>query len=133
MTVLRLVKSEEGMSPYIMDSNTSFRSVIAKLRLSDHNLEIERGRYKNIIPSRRICKVCRREVDDVPHMLFSCSLYREERSIFFNRMEAVDSDFVHNSVNGQMKSILNPNNANRKLIASFLKTVSEMRRTALGN
>jgi hypothetical protein len=39
------------LEPYLLHlSNFKNRQLIAKFRASDHNLEIEKGRYKNIPP-----------------------------------------------------------------------------------
>ena len=51
-----------------------------KLRISAHDLEIERGRYKNLPKENRICHWCKTCLDnenfeDEKHMLFYCDLY----------------------------------------------------------
>lgn len=38
-----------------------FRSALAKLRISNHDLNIERGRYRNIMREDRLCELCREE------------------------------------------------------------------------
>jgi hypothetical protein len=39
-------------------SNFKMRQLFTKFRVSDHSLEIESGRYKNITREERICKNC---------------------------------------------------------------------------
>ena len=39
-------------------NNFNSRQLLTKLRVSDHNLEIELGRYKFFLREHRLCKVC---------------------------------------------------------------------------
>ncbi len=45
------------------------RRNICKFRISNHKLEIERGRYFNIPASNRICKLCKNGVENEIHFL----------------------------------------------------------------
>ena len=48
------------------------RKVIAKLRCSSHELEIEKGRHKKTPPENRFCQMCsENEVEDENHFLSS--------------------------------------------------------------
>ena len=52
------------------------RKVIAKLRCSSHELEIEKGRHKKTPPENRFCEMCsENEVEDENHFLSSCPAY----------------------------------------------------------
>ena len=59
--------------------NTEHRRARKKLRISDHILEIERGRYKKtyLNPESRICPQCR-QMEDEKHFLTKCTLYKEK-------------------------------------------------------
>ena len=46
--------------------------LITKFRISSHQLEIERGQYRNTSASQRICKLCNLEVEDELHFLLEC-------------------------------------------------------------
>ena len=49
------LKNDIILEPYLLQlSNFKNRQLIAKFRLSDHNLEIEKGRYKNITRQQRL-------------------------------------------------------------------------------
>ena len=56
---------------------------MSKLRLSGHNLEIERGRYSGTDEEERFCKYCkfkgRSVVEDEAHFLLDCSMSDEFR------------------------------------------------------
>ena len=68
------------------------RSTIAKLRCSNHCLEIEKGRHQNIKREDRICKVCKdKQVEDEEHFLFKCKQYAQlKRKYLITEQNAVD-------------------------------------------
>ena len=35
------------------------RQILCKFRISSHDLEIEKGRYYEMVPEKRICKLCK--------------------------------------------------------------------------
>ena len=74
------------------------RSKIAKLKLSDHNLEIERGRYYNVYRDRRICSFCHKVVEDVGHFLIACKMYDTARKSLFEVMTKIIVVFSQYSV-----------------------------------
>jgi coproporphyrinogen III oxidase len=49
--------------------------LLSKLRISNHNLEIERGRHRGLQAKERICKLCLKEVEDEIHFLLKCEAY----------------------------------------------------------
>ncbi len=58
------------------------RKCMTKLRISTHNLKIERGCYAipQIPAESRICMLCtNQEVEDEFHFLLKCPVYNEER------------------------------------------------------
>ena len=58
---------------------------LAKLRISNHQLEIETGRYKKKVIDQRLCKVCNENgyVEVEFHFLITCKAYQTERNDFF--------------------------------------------------
>jgi hypothetical protein len=61
----RLFKNNFTFEPYLHWGNYDKRRLITKctkFRISSHQLEIERGRYRNIPVSQRICKLCNLEM-----------------------------------------------------------------------
>lgn len=56
-----------------------FRNAYASLRLSCHDLEIERGRYAGQTRESRVCKLCKKLVEDEYHFVLICQTYNEIR------------------------------------------------------
>ena len=67
--------------------NRSDRSSLCKLRVSAHNLAIERGRYLKMPRDQRICEICKSgEIENEQHMLLHCSGYSSIRESFVLKM-----------------------------------------------
>ena len=77
----RLFKSRFCLENYLLQENFRYRHYLTKFRISAHDLEIERGRYKNLTVSERICKLCGTEVEDEIHFLLQC---QKHSTIRFN-------------------------------------------------
>ena len=78
---------------YLSDiSNISYRINLTKLRVSAHQLRIERGRYERVnnrmVPeSDRICKYCStNEIEDEFHFVMRCPLYQQQRKSLFKNL-----------------------------------------------
>ncbi len=57
------------------------RKTFSKFRISNHKLEIEYGRYKNIPREQGHCKLCNSgEIEDEFHLTFSCKTYETLRN-----------------------------------------------------
>ena len=67
-------------------TNTRHRIALTKLRLSNHKLAIETGRYSIFFsrpfkkPAERTCPICKIEMEDENHFLNICPAYQEKRS-----------------------------------------------------
>ncbi len=61
--------------------NRKLRNIIAKLRLSSHQLNIETGRHRNIERNNRKCIVCPKdELEDEYHFVLICPAYSNLRT-----------------------------------------------------
>ena len=58
----------------------------AKLRISNHQFEIEQGRYKKIPPENRFCNVCGIQVKNEFHFIMKCKTYDHLRNKIFNKL-----------------------------------------------
>ena len=70
-------------------TNTRHRIALTKLRLSNHKLAIETGRYSRPFkkPAERTCPICKIEMEDEYHFLNICPAYQEKRSSLLDYLE----------------------------------------------
>ena len=68
-------KTEMKFEKYLNHHNRKERVMMTKLRLSDHKLMIEEGRWNGIPRPGRKCPMCREQVEDEIHFLTNCQLY----------------------------------------------------------
>ena len=70
-------------------TNTRHRIALKKLRLSNHKLAIEKGRYSRPFkkPAERTRPICKVEMADEYHFLNICSACQEKRSSLLDYLE----------------------------------------------
>ena len=76
--------------------NIEHRHILSKFRLSNHDLNIERGRYtKPPTPiNQRTCPLCgNSEIESEIHFLFECSFYNRVREEFNCNISNIITDF----------------------------------------
>ena len=77
-------KSDIYYEPYLDQvSNRDHQVALTKLRVSQHDLEVERGRYTRPKKDRkdRTCRLCQSgKVEDEEHFLFECPVFADERT-----------------------------------------------------
>ena len=61
------------MEKYLQYGSKNQRRNLGKFRISNHKLEIEQRRYKNISADTRTCKLCNDGTGDEIHFLLRCS------------------------------------------------------------
>ena len=116
----RLFKSSYHMENYIMlNVNKQLIYQLARFRISNHCLAIERGRfatknkdgkYTNTPTAERLCKFCiDNAVEDKLHFMVSCSLYDKRRQTFFNSLNDLLPDFVKSNSTEQFIFLLSTN------------------------
>ena len=77
----KTLKCEPDFEEYLNIERFANRRAIAKIRMSDHHLEIERGRHMDIPREMRICKICPlKQVEDEKHLLTECTFYNRYKS-----------------------------------------------------
>ncbi|CAB3997693.1 Hypothetical predicted protein [Paramuricea clavata] len=74
-------KNEYKMEEYLsLIQNPTIRRTFSQYRISNHKLQIERGRYENIPREERICKLCDSgEVENEFHFAVACQNYQHLR------------------------------------------------------
>ena len=117
----RIVKSTFGLEPYLRDiRNFKLRCMLSKLRLSSHNLQIEKGRHMR--PKQdvkdRVCRMCNsNDVEDECHLLLYCDLYNSERILLLQKCEVTLQSGM--DPNEHLQSLLCSNDAFRLLQVAF--------------
>ena len=81
------IKTHFGKEKYLqINNNFKIRQSICKIRVSAHSLNIETGRYKNIISSERKCTNCSKgDIEDEKHFIVDCPLYENIKVKFFDK------------------------------------------------
>ena len=83
------IKKNIFFEQYLTSALTrSERILITKLRTSDHDLEIKKGRrHKPVIPrENRFCKFCNNnQIEDEIHFIFECTTYEAQKSNFLRK------------------------------------------------
>ena len=60
---------------FVNELSKSEISTFAKLRISSHDLHVEKGRHRKTILSERKCFLCGMAVEDEKHFVMECDLY----------------------------------------------------------
>ena len=93
-----LVKTNTQYENYLTKiRNFKRRQTLSRFRLSDHDLMIEVGRYKNIPKSERFCQFCTGIVEDEIHFLVRCKSYNTQRKILFDYALKLRPNFLYDS------------------------------------
>jgi hypothetical protein len=84
LDVLKLIESDFEFQDYLnCNLSRDYQVAITKIRLSNHRLRIETGRYERPYLPRedRLC-ICKKSVEDEAHFLFQCPLLAGERLLY---------------------------------------------------
>lgn len=115
------LKPNENPQNYLFTLNSEYRTLIAKLRMSDHNLMIERGRHLKLAREERLCTLCNL-VDDEKHFLLECKYNSDIRSLFLDFIIEENSEFRDLSLQDKTLHILNPSTSSQvNRLGSFIK------------
>jgi len=78
-----------------LDKNIPFkhRQALAKLRISAHDLAIERGRYENIREENRLCNTCQ-TVENEVHFLNDCIKHTLHRKTLLAKVLSIDNNYT---------------------------------------
>ena len=110
------LKKSFFLEPYLkLVRNRSQRSQITRLRISAHNLNIERGRYRGLDIAQRTCKYClnmigpdESNIDDELHFLNKCKAFLVSRNCLFGKFSCLDPTFQSLTENQKFERLLNP-------------------------
>ena len=82
-------KLTQDYENYLTNVRNINRVAITTLRLSNHKLAIETGRYAKPYqpPDQRICPLCKTGLEDEEHFLMNCIANRDPRRELFNTLK----------------------------------------------
>ena len=98
LNLYKSLKQFESVSSemYLSIQNFEYRKLITKLRISDHNLLIEKGRHFKLPRDERLCQKCK-VVEDEKHFILHCSYNSDLRTEYFMFLNAHNNDFINYS------------------------------------
>ena len=96
MRTYRLLKQSWGLEDYLLAiTDIKDRIALTKLRLSNHNLSIEKGRHNNLHLSERTCPFCPEQIENELHFLISCPTYESLRTRLIDDVELLCIGFFY--------------------------------------
>ena len=139
-----------GIENYVKAFNLSKRKMFTRLRISSHNLAIEKGRHLRIPKSddivcnfcnnkkgdcscdtfkyNRLCQVCN-VVEDEQHFLLKCSLYENSRKLFLEKLKSfltIDFD-NHDDLFVKLMGTLDGDHEITLLLCDYINDLFEIR------
>ena len=104
---------------------------LSKLRISAHDLKIEKGRYfRPVIPrNQRLCSNCD-QIEDEIHFVLFCNKFKDLRTLLFQRLNIHIHDLKPNTVEAftVFSKLLNPTNEKEtKDICNFISDAMKVR------
>ena len=126
------IKKEPGLESYLrVVTNVEKRIHLCKIRLSNHDLNIEKGRHQGLKVYERECQLCPGHiVEDEIHFLLSCKFFNILREELFTEIRKVFPRFHDISKEQQVVYLLSENNI-VNFTGTFVQKAIELRRFIL--
>ena len=85
-----LFKTSLGYEQYLSEiQNVEQRTALTKLRLSNHQLMIEKGRHIGVEKDSRFCPFCPNKIENEKHFLMECNPFSTLRNELFQKSRKV--------------------------------------------
>ena len=110
-----------------------YRGVELSDHSSNHQLEIETGRYKKKVIDQRLCKICNENgcVEDEFHFLMTCKAYQTERNEFFTKLNAFIVPFESYTSQEQFLFLMSTNDTEViMLLMHFIEICLQIRQSS---
>ena len=106
------IKLEQGYESYLsLMKNIEKRTAVTKIRLSNHDLMIERGRHQRLDINQRNCPLCpENALEDELHLLLTCNTFSSFRKDLFRVAKHFIPRFETLSKEEQLKKLLSSDN-----------------------
>ncbi len=129
-----LFKTKVGCEKYLDEiKNVAIRQSLTKFRLSNHILNIEKGRHTTPKTPKevRFCPFCPNKVEDEIHFLLNCPIYRIPRSELMITMINEKPSFHQENEKNQFIELMDPGNAQR--VSKIINNLFEIRQFLIEN
>ena len=129
------LKTSIGMEKYLdVMVNTEEREAISKIRLSNHDLMIEKGRHQKPVINKelRLCPFCKNAVEDENHFVLNCGTFSSIRNPVLREIEKVSPHYKYLWNQEKLIFLLTDENA-LKLMGNYLHRAFISRRFLLQN
>ena len=126
-------KTETGLEGYLNSvKNIKDRTALSKIRLSNHDLMIEKGRHQGLQENQRHCPFCKNIVENEHHFIMECGTYDSLRQSLFIKISETENQFSTFDVNEKFTFLLsNPDTAEQT--SEYLRKTLEIRRFLIEN
>ena len=115
--------------------NSANRKDLVKIRISNHKLMIETGRYNQTSRNDRLCPICNSGIiEDEFHFLFHCPKYSIPREKFYDQIQQNFVDFDQLSYTELIIKLMNSQNfsVNSHLL-KFVSLCNDLRNNLLSS
>ena len=122
------MKTEIGMENYLTSvENIMDRTALTKIRLSNHNLMIEKGRHQGLQENQRLCPFCtNNKVENEYHFIMECHIYDVLRQDLFLKVTETNNRFNVLDENEKFIFLLS-NPEIGKLISAYINKTLQIR------
>ena len=126
------IKQEQGIENYLSSiTNVERRTTLCKIRLSNHDLMIEKGRHLKLEINQRICPFCPGNLlEDEYHFLLKCKTFSLFRNELFLRAKYFFPGFEYFHKEQHLKTLLSDGNV-VNITGIYLQKSLELRRFIL--
>ena len=114
-------------------NNFEIRKALTQFRISSHRLNIETGRYHNIVPDQRFCPFCPQHIEDEIHFVMKCPKYDILRNELFTFLESNTTDFKRLNATDRFEYIFRCNSSHNAKIGKYIKECFVIRKNAEAN
>ena len=126
------IKTESGFESYLMNIKTVRKRIsLSRIRLSTHDLMIEKGRHSNLKVNQRTCPFCTGNVlEDELHFLLVCNIFSLLRNDLLKDAKYIFPEFETWDKGQQFKALLSDERLVNPTATYFYKAL-ELRRFIL--
>ena len=127
------LKTEIGIEDYLSSvENIMDRTTLTKIRLSNHELMIEKGRHQGLEENQRTCPTCQNGIETEHHFLLDCSTFRTHREQLMTEIADLSPTFIEMDENEKFVYLLKEP-CMSKLVGKYLSKTLSIRKFLLEN